>query len=149
MQILNGFLEKNINKDMAIVDQNSETSTTRIPLLIGHALDSDVKCLYDILNQYRLCKTKEPPSHETEIQASIRLNGYRALNAEDASAEFGVLFLDHPHGGNGYWQEANIQICHTKSSKVRSVYVYTNIIVGMAQLFLTCTTVTLLASKHN
>lgn len=124
MEKLTNFSAKSLKNETAWVAQISEASTTHGPPYMSPELDDDIKCLYKTLKKYRSCKLKE--SYH-EIITNIRLNGYRTLVADsalaefivdNASAEFGVLFLDHPHEGKSYWQEACIQICHTKSADV-------------------------------
>lgn len=106
-------------QEAAEAAQNNDASATSPAPHKSHELDEDIKSLYKILEQYRSCQNDPLPS---EIVTNLRLNGYRNLAAggapdeflvENASAEFGVLFLDHPHENGGFWQEASIQTCPT------------------------------------
>lgn len=99
--------------------QNNDASATSPVPHKSHELDEDIKSLDRILKLYRSCQNDSSPG---EIVANLRLNGYRNLAAggdsveilvENASAEFGVLFLDHPHENQGFWQDASIQTCPT------------------------------------
>ncbi|KAF5535804.1 serine threonine kinase [Fusarium mexicanum] len=74
---------------------------------VGFELDNDIKRLYHTLLQYRLC---EEEGSQQSIATHIRLSGYRSLLTDEATAEFGVLFFDHPHVGDCHWQEVCIQI---------------------------------------
>ncbi|KAI1131558.1 subtilisin-like protein [Nemania abortiva] len=124
---LTKFSARNLRNETAEVAQTSTIWAARNPPHVSHELDDDIERLYNTLKQYCTCKTK---GFYRDITINIRLNGYRALVGkdadtdfivDDASAEFGVLFLDHPHSGAGYWQEARIQTCHTKSSKLPTI----------------------------
>lgn len=107
--------------------QTTDVWTGRGPPYVSQKLEDDMKLLYSTLQQYRSCKTG---GSERDIMINIRLNGYRALGrnsdptsftVDNASAEFGVLFLDHPHVGNGYWQETCVQIRRTRPLGLPSV----------------------------
>ncbi|KAK0753522.1 hypothetical protein B0T18DRAFT_424063 [Schizothecium vesticola] len=123
-------LLKNLERlcnEAAEVAQNNEASATAPAPHKSHELDEDIESLFKVLNQYRLCQDDSSPG---EIVANLRLNGYRTLAAggasvefmvENASAEFGVLFLDHPHENRGFWQEASIQTCPTVSPPDREI----------------------------
>ncbi len=120
MQKLKNFSAKSLKDETALVAQSSESSSMpRRRQLMSHEFDDDIEHLYNILRQYRSCERAESCG---EIITNIRLNGYRTVLAGNASAEFGVLFLDHPHVREGHWQEACIQICHTRSSTVPILY---------------------------
>ncbi|KAF5589875.1 serine threonine kinase, partial [Fusarium pseudocircinatum] len=81
---------------------------------LGFVLDEDIKRLYHTLLQYRLC---EQEGSEQSITTHIRLNGYRSLLTDEATAEFGVLFFDHPHVGECHWQDVCIQIWQSRPPK--------------------------------
>ncbi|KAF4957460.1 hypothetical protein FGADI_3096 [Fusarium gaditjirri] len=85
---------------------------------MGFELDDDIKRLYRALLQYRLC---EQEGSQQSIGTHIRLNGYRSLVTDETTAEFGVLFFDHPHIGECHWQDACIQIWQPKPSKAPKV----------------------------
>ncbi|KAG7438701.1 Intracellular serine protease [Fusarium oxysporum f. sp. raphani] len=85
---------------------------------MGFELDDDIKRLYRTLLQYRSC---EQEGSQQSIGTHIRLNGYRSLVTDEATAEFGVLFFDHPHIGECHWQDACIQIWHPQPSKAPKV----------------------------
>ncbi|KAL8364202.1 hypothetical protein RB601_009781 [Gaeumannomyces tritici] len=104
-------------QEAAEVAQNNDASATSPAPHKRHELDEEIKSLYKILQQYRSCQNGSSPG---EIVTNLRLNGYRNIVAggasvkfwvENASAEFGVLFLDHPHKYQSFWQEASIQTC--------------------------------------
>jgi hypothetical protein len=104
--------------------QTTNVWTDRGPPYVRQKLEDDMQLLYATLQQYRSCKAG---GLEHDIMVNIRLNGYRTLGenndsasitVDNATAEFGVLFLNHPHVGKGCWQETCVQICHTRSSKV-------------------------------
>ncbi|TRX88535.1 hypothetical protein FHL15_010574 [Xylaria flabelliformis] len=124
---LKTFPAKSLKDEIAEVTQTSTRCVSRGPPRMSHELDDDIERLYNALKQYRTCKTDGP---HRDILINIRLNGYRTIlengtSAEfvvhNASAEFGVLFLDHPHAGGGYWQEACIQTCYTRSSELPNI----------------------------
>lgn len=126
---LQKFSARRLKNEIAEVAQTHSTRTTHGPPYSTQELEDDIKLLYSTLQQYQSCKTG---GSESDITINIRLNGYRALGKDSgpasfivddayASAEFGVLFLDHPHVRNGYWQEACVQICHTRLPKLSSV----------------------------
>ncbi|CVL02617.1 uncharacterized protein FMAN_00120 [Fusarium mangiferae] len=81
-------------------------------------LDDDIRCLHRTLLQYRSC---EQEGSQQSIAAHIRLNGYRSLVTDDTTAEFGVLFFDHPHIGECHWQDVCIQIWQPRPSKAPKV----------------------------
>ncbi|KAF4448404.1 serine/threonine protein kinase [Fusarium austroafricanum] len=81
-------------------------------------LDDDIKRLYWTLHQYRSCELE---GSQLSIATHIRLNGYRSLVTDEATAEFGVLFFDHPHMGECHWQEACIQIWQPQPSNASKV----------------------------
>ncbi|KAG5762508.1 hypothetical protein H9Q72_009387 [Fusarium xylarioides] len=85
---------------------------------IGFELDDDIKRLYRTLLQYRSC---EQEGSQQSIATHIRLNGYRSLVTDEATAEFGVLFFDHPHIGECHWQDVCIQIWQPQPQKAPRV----------------------------
>ncbi|KAK1706680.1 hypothetical protein BDP67DRAFT_582282 [Colletotrichum lupini] len=102
-------------QEAAEAAQISDASATSPAPHNRHELDDDIQYLYRILEKYRSCQIDSSPG---DIVINLRLNGYRNLAAsgasveilaENASAEFGVLLLDHPHKDQGFWQEASIQ----------------------------------------
>ncbi|KAI0543779.1 subtilisin-like protein [Xylaria curta] len=124
---LTKFSAKSLKDEIAEVTQTSAKWVSRGSPHVSHELDDDIELLYNALMQYRTCKTEG--SHR-DIIINIRLNGYRTILengaparfiVDNASAEFGVLFLDHPHARGGYWQEACIQTCHPRSSKIPTI----------------------------
>ncbi|KAK0375213.1 extracellular alkaline serine protease [Colletotrichum limetticola] len=102
-------------QEAAEAAQISDASATSPAPHNRHELDDDIQYLYRILEKYRSCQIDSSPG---DIVINLRLNGYRNLAAsgasveilvDNASAEFGVLLLDHPHENQGFWQEASIQ----------------------------------------
>ncbi|KAG4295227.1 extracellular alkaline serine protease [Fusarium proliferatum] len=85
---------------------------------MGSGLDDDIKHLCRTLLQYRLC---EQEGSQQSIATHIRLNGYRSLLTDEATAEFGVLFFDHPHIGDCHWQDVCIQIWQPRPPKAPKV----------------------------
>ncbi|KAF5674770.1 serine threonine kinase [Fusarium circinatum] len=85
---------------------------------VGFELDDAIKRLYRTLLQYRSC---EQEGSQQIIAAHIRLNGYRSLVTDEATAEFGVLFFDHPHIGECHWQDVCIQIWQPQPLKAPKV----------------------------
>ncbi|EHK41814.1 hypothetical protein TRIATDRAFT_287239 [Trichoderma atroviride IMI 206040] len=127
IQKLQKFSARRLKNEIAEVAQTCNTQTARGPPHVTQELDDDIQLLYSTLQQYQSCNTG---GSERDIMINIRLNGYRALGknsdpasfiVDNASAEFGVLFLDHPHVGNGYWQETCVQICHTRPPELPRV----------------------------
>lgn len=121
---LSKFGAKSLRRETAEVTQRGEPAAPQKPPHAGHELDEDIEHLLNTLRQYASCHADGVCS---DIATNIRLNGYRTLRAgagakhkdfilENASAEFGVLFLDHPHAIDGCWQEACIKICQPPSS---------------------------------
>lgn len=85
---------------------------------MGLDIGNDIKCLYSTLRHYRSC---ESDGSSSEIVTQIRLNGYKSLIVKGTTAEFGVLFFDHPHKGRCHWQEACIQIGQPTSPNMSKV----------------------------
>ena len=116
---LKRFSRKSLEDKTGTSTQTNESSSPRsLSIKTGNELHEDFKSLYSALRKYRSC---EREGSHGEIVTNIRLNGYRRVNADNATAEFGVLFFDHPHAGECHWQEACIQISHAKPSNVPKV----------------------------
>ncbi|KAM4055141.1 short chain dehydrogenase [Hirsutella rhossiliensis] len=112
------FSGKSVKEEtaQALAEPPSECSSSPRHLKgqqMGFEMDDDIQHLHSTLLRYQKCRREG--SHRSII-TNIRLNGYRRLAANDATAEFGVLFFDHPHTGECHWQEACIQICPRQPS---------------------------------
>lgn len=92
-------------------------------------LDDEIAHLFHALQKYTRCSGD---SDRGSVVTKVRLRGYGRLPLvspnhdlaprkdfalPDALAEFGVVFLDHPHVAGSRWQEARIQICDNPRSK--------------------------------
>lgn len=92
-------------------------------------LDDEISHLFRALQKYTRCNDD---NKRGSVVTKVRLRGYGRLPLvspnhdlvprkdfalHDALAEFGVLFLDHPHVAGSRWQEARIQICDNPRSK--------------------------------
>ncbi|KAK1528597.1 extracellular alkaline serine protease [Colletotrichum costaricense] len=116
-------------QEAAEAAQVNDASVTSPAPHNSHELDDDIQYLYKILKQYRSCQNDQSPG---DIVINLRLNGYRNLTAsgasveilaENASAEFGILLLDHPHKNQGFWQEASIQTVSPSGPEAPTVQV--------------------------
>ncbi|KAI0455204.1 hypothetical protein F5B21DRAFT_503506 [Xylaria acuta] len=99
---LKKFSAKSLKDETAEVTQTSATWMNRGLPRVSHELDDDIERLCNTLKQHRTCTTGGP---HRDIIINIRLDGYRTIVEKDApaefivdnaSAEFGVLFLEPP-----------------------------------------------------
>ncbi|KAH6887070.1 hypothetical protein B0T10DRAFT_549926 [Thelonectria olida] len=89
------------------------------PVARSRILDEDIRdeteTLLGVLRAYRSCNRTGSLGN---ITAKIRISG--CARTPNSSAEFGILFLGHPHAQNCRWKEACIRISTGKSCARRS-----------------------------